>query len=192
MTQPRGSDVELVRAARKDPEAFAAFYRSHADWVYRWCLGQTRDPHVAADLTAETFAQALVSLRRFRGGEPGAGTAWTFGIARNLVRAYLVRRRVETDARERLGIPIREYEPDEFAAADERLDAAALAAEVAAAVGSLPRELRETLELRAVDGLPYEQIAARTGTTAAHARMRLVRAVRTASARLARKKEPQL
>ena len=189
---PARSDADLLRAARQDADAFAAFYRGHATWVERWLRAQVRDPHVAADLTAETFAQALVSLGRFRGRNPGDGTAWLFGIARNLLRGYAARRRVETEARERLGIPIRDYGPDEFVAAEERLDASALAVEIAAAVGSLPRELRETLELRAVDGLPYDEIAARTGTTAANARMRVARAVRTASARLARNKEPQL
>ena len=191
MTAAR-SDADLLRAARKDADAFAAFYRDHAAWVERWLRSHVRDPHVAADLTAETFAQALVSLERFRGRERGAGTAWLFGIARNLLRGYAARRRVETEARERLGIAIRDYGPDEFAAADERLDANALAAEIAAALGSLPPELRETLELRAVDGLPYGEIAARTGTTAANARMRVARAVRTAGTRLTRNKEPHL
>jgi RNA polymerase sigma factor (sigma-70 family) len=189
---PTRSDADLLRAARKDADAFAVFYRAHVAWVERWLRGQVRDPHVAADLTAETFAQALLSLARFRGREPGEGTAWLFGIARNLLRGYLARRRVETDARDRLGIAIRDYAPDEFAAADERMDASALAAEIAAAVGSLPADLRETLELRALDGLPYDEIAARTGTTAANARMRVARAVRTAGARLARKREPLL
>lgn len=189
---PARSDADLLRNAGKDADAFAVFYRGHAAWVERWLLAQVRDPHVAADLTAETFAQALVSLGRFRGRDPGDGTAWLFGIARNLLRGYAARRRVETAARNRLGIPIRDYGPDEFAAVDERLDATALAAEIAAALGSLTPELRETLELRAVDGLPYDDIAARTGTTAANARMRVARAVRTAGARLAKKKEPEL
>ena len=189
---PARSDADLLRNAGKDADAFAVFYRGHAAWVERWLLAQVRDPHVAADLTAETFAQALVSLGRFRGRDPGDGTAWLFGIARNLLRGYAARRRVETAARNRLGIPIRDYGPDEFAAVDERLDATALAAEIAAALGSLTPQLRETLELRAVDGLPYDDIAARTGTTAANARMRVARAVRTAGARLAKKKEPEL
>ena len=184
MTQSGGSDAELLRAARKDPEAFAAFYRSHADWVYRWLAGQVRDPHVATDLTAETFAQALVSLGRFRGSEPGSGTGWLFGIARNLLRRYAARRAVETRARERLEIPRRGYLSDDFEEVDERIDAQALAAEIEDALGGLSPDLRETLQLRALDDLDYLEIAARTGTTEANARMRVSRALRAAGARL--------
>jgi RNA polymerase sigma factor (sigma-70 family) len=186
------SDTDLLRAARKDPQAFAAFYRSHASWVDRWLRAQVRDPHVAADLTAEAFAQALLSIDKFRGRDAGDGTAWMFGIARNLLRGYLARRRVETNARERLAIPMRDFGPDELEAVDERLDIQALTTEIAAAVGSLPPALRESLQLRAVDGLPYDEIAARTGTTPANARMRVARAVRAAGARLGRDKELQL
>ena len=191
MTAP-ASDADLLRAARKDPAAFGSFYRTHASWVDRWFRAQVRDPHVAADLTAETFAQALLSIGRFRGRHRGDGTAWVFGIARNLLRGYLTRRSVESEARERLRMPVREFAPDEFAAADERLDTAALAAEIDAAVASLPPVLRESLELRALDGLHYDEIAARTGTTPANARMRVARAIRSAGARLGKNKELQL
>lgn len=109
-----------------------------------------------------------------------------------MLRGYLARRRVETDARERLSIPVRQFAADDFHAVDERLDTAALAAEIAAALGSLPPALRETLTLRAVDGLPYGEIAARTGTTPANARMRVARALRAAGARLGKSKELQL
>jgi RNA polymerase sigma-70 factor (ECF subfamily) len=178
------SDAAQLRAARKDPEAFTAFYRDHAEWLDRWFRVQVGDAHVAADLTAETFAQALTSLGRFRGSGRGEGTAWLFGIGRNLLRRYLARKSVETRAREALEIPLRDYEPDEYAAADERLDAAALAREIEQALGALSPGLRRTLELRTLDGLDYSEIAERTGTTETSARMRVSRALRTAGARL--------
>lgn len=178
------SDAAQLRAARKDPEAFTGFYRDHAEWLDRWFRLQTGDAHAAADLTAETFAQALVSLARFRGTEPGSGTAWVFGIARNLLRGFHARRAVDTRARERLAMPLRDYGPDEYEQADGRLDAAALAAEIEAALGGLSPDLRRTLELRAVEGLGYAEIATATGTTEASARMRVSRALRAAGARL--------
>ncbi len=79
-------DLELLLAAREDPDAFGEFYRRHAVAVERWLRSQTPDMSTAADLTAETFAQALVSLRRFRGGSDEAARAWLYGIARNLAR----------------------------------------------------------------------------------------------------------
>ena len=162
---PTSSDAALLRAATKDPEAFSAFYRGHAEWVDRWFRLQVADANTAADLTAETFAQALLSLRKFRGHEAGEGTAWLFGIARNLLRRYIDRRRVETEARERLEMPFRDYGPDEYDAVDARLDADALREEIRAAVGSLTPNLRATLELRALEDLDYDEIARRTDTT---------------------------
>ena len=181
------NDADQLRAARKDPEAFAGFYRDHGDWVFRWVRIQVDDAETAMDLTAETFAQALLSLRRFRGREPGAGTAWVFGIARNLVRRYFERRRVEADARSRLGMPLRSYEPDEYLEADERLDADALAEEIADALGCLPPRLRQTLEARVVDGLEYGEIASNAGISEANARMRVARGLRALRSRLSLK-----
>jgi hypothetical protein len=61
------SDGALLRAAREEPEAFGAFYRRHVVAVERWIRRQTPDSGTAADLTGETFAQALVRVSKFRG-----------------------------------------------------------------------------------------------------------------------------
>src|SRR5690242_9098926 len=136
------SDVALLRAARRDPDAFGRFYRGHAEWVYRWLVLQVGDAGVASDLTAETFAQALVSLPRFRGERRGSGTAWLFGIARNLVRDYFRTRRVETQARTRMAMPVLDYAPDESEAVEARLDAEAVAPRLATALDGLSPGLR--------------------------------------------------
>ena len=56
-----GNDLALLCAARTDPEAFGEVYGRHAAAVERWIRVRTPDMATAADLTAETFAQALVS-----------------------------------------------------------------------------------------------------------------------------------
>jgi RNA polymerase sigma-70 factor (ECF subfamily) len=63
------SDAELLRAARSDPAAFRELYERHAVQIHRFHLRRTRDADAAHDLTAETFAQAWLSRRRFR--DPG-------------------------------------------------------------------------------------------------------------------------
>ena len=63
MHSPGLDDSELLRRARVDADAFAAFYRRHAHAVYRSLLSDCGDPDVALDLTAETFARALQSTR---------------------------------------------------------------------------------------------------------------------------------
>ena len=182
-------DVEQLRAAREDPAAFTAFYADHARWVDRWFNIHVRDPHVAADLTGETFAKALASLSRFNGDQPGSGTAWLFGIARNLLFRYRTQQTIESRARRMLEIRVADIDVDDYERIDARLDAEALAADIRRAVGVLPPLLRESLELRAVDGLSYAEIAVRTGVSEPNARMRFVRALRAARLRLTSKKE---
>src|SRR5687767_4613550 len=97
------TDDELLVASATDEEAFAQFYRRHCGPVAGFFLHRVRDPEVAADLTAETFAAALAGRRRYR-PDKGPATAWLYGIARHkLTRAY-ERGRVEDKARRALGM----------------------------------------------------------------------------------------
>src|ERR671928_142087 len=52
------TDEDLLVA--NTPEAFGEFYDRHARTVLGYFARRTRDPEVAADLTAETFASATV------------------------------------------------------------------------------------------------------------------------------------
>ena len=101
------TDAELLLAARTDPQAFREFYERYAVWVRTWFQRQTGSETAALDLTAETFAQAWRMLRRFKDMADGSGAPWLFGIARNLLRQYHKHNRIETAARERLGMPLR-------------------------------------------------------------------------------------
>jgi RNA polymerase sigma-70 factor (ECF subfamily) len=180
---PGQSDLELLRAARSDPGAFGEFYRRHAVGIERWIRAQTPDMATAADLTAETFAQALVSLDRFRGGSDEAARGWLFGIARNLVRRYHRRGRAELRTCRRLGIQL-DHDVDELAEIDAQLDAARAGSELTHAIDKLPDSQRQALQLRVVDELDYRQAAALMGTSEQNARIRVSRALKTLSQRL--------
>ena len=102
---PAGSpshDAALLRAARTDAAAFEAFYARGAPPLHAWVRARHNDPESANDLTAETFAAALVGLGRFRGQDPGDGVAWLWGIARNLLHQHYRTSRLETSARSKL------------------------------------------------------------------------------------------
>ncbi len=58
------TDAQLLLASRTDPEAFTALYRRHAEALLRFFARRTLDPEAAAELTAETFAQAFASKIR--------------------------------------------------------------------------------------------------------------------------------
>ena len=105
------SDAQLIREARTDPDAFGDLYRRHVPSVHAFLRGRVPEL-VAGELTAETFAQAAVSLRRFRDEAGGSALPWLYGIARNLLRTYYEHERVESRARRRLGLPIHAYELD--------------------------------------------------------------------------------
>lgn len=175
-------DAALLRAARRDPVAFCCFYERHAVRLHGWLRSQTVGAEVANDLTAETFAQVLVSLRRFRGGDDDQAAAWLYGIARNLVSQYQRKDRVETSARSRVGMPIRDY--SEYEASDESLDAEALGTRLHDAIADLSDAERDALNLRVVDQLTYEEVAERLSIEVPAARMRVSRALQTLRTRL--------
>ena len=164
------TDAELMAAARKDPRAFRAVYDRYAERVYAFMLGRTRDPHAAHDLTAETFAQAWQARGRFRDESGGSAGPWLFGIARHLVAQSVRRRRIELAACAKLGILERLDEPrasveptdDWLEGLDDALD-------------ELPDGERAAVELRVVDGLGYDAIAAGLDTTPGAARVRVTR-----------------
>src|SRR3954452_3665104 len=172
------TDVELLLAARTDPQAFREFYERYAVWMRSWFQRQTGSETAALDLTAETFAQAWRSLKRFRDLADGSGAPWLFGIARNLLRQYHKHNRIETAARRRLGLPLAFAESEDYERVDDRVAAAAMAPALAVAVKGLPADQRRALELRVVDQLPYDEVAGRLGCSENAARLRVSRALR--------------
>jgi RNA polymerase sigma-70 factor (ECF subfamily) len=178
------TDVELLIAAKTDPQAFREFYERYAVWMRSWFQRQTGSESAALDLTAETFAQAWRSLRRFRDMADGSGAPWLFGIARNLLRQYHKHNRIETAARARMGLPIEWEGTEAYDAVDERMAAVSLKPALQMAVGALPTDQRRALELRVVQQLPYDEVAVRLGCSINAARLRVSRALRALTVEL--------
>jgi DNA-directed RNA polymerase specialized sigma24 family protein len=59
-----GSDDELLVAADRDGASFTAFYLRYERAMLAYFLRRTHDAELAADLTAEVFAAALLACRR--------------------------------------------------------------------------------------------------------------------------------
>jgi RNA polymerase sigma factor (sigma-70 family) len=176
MSSTAKTDPELLAAARRDPHAFKEFYDRYALMIGFWLRRRASSDDVAAELTAETFAQAWLSLRRFKGEDDDSGAPWLFGIARNVLGTYLRKRTVETAGRLKLGMSVAPG-VDEFEQVDERLAAEAVAPDVRDAFAMLPAEQREALELRTIGQLPYTDVAARLGCSENAARLRVSRAL---------------
>ena len=79
------------------------FYDRHVKALLGYFARRTFNPEEAADLTAETFASALVARKRFKPGGPPA-TAWLFAIASRRLADYQRRGRVEQRTRRSLAM----------------------------------------------------------------------------------------
>jgi RNA polymerase sigma-70 factor, ECF subfamily len=164
------SDTELL--GLDDPDAFAELYDRHVGKILAWSSARVGD--YDADLTAEVFAAAWNSRKRFRDEHNGTALPWLYGIAHNVFRSSLRKRRVEYSARERLGLPITVVHAD-FEAVDDRLS---FPSAVLREVANLPDSERELLVLRLVEERPYKEIARRLQCTPVAARLRVSRSLR--------------
>lgn len=171
---PLVEDDELLRRARHAPEAFATFYERTFDELLGYFRRRVFDAELAADLTAETYAQLLRNLRRF---DPARGSArqYLYGIARNQHLMWQRKGVVSNRYRNTVGIgQLPAWGEDEEAAVD-RVDAARLVDAVRRAMASLPPGEREAVERRVLDGLPYRDVAQALGCSEVAARVRVSR-----------------
>jgi RNA polymerase sigma-70 factor (ECF subfamily) len=176
------NDAELIRDARRDPDALGELYRRHAERLHSWLRSQV-SPQIACELTAETFAQAALSLRRFEDRGTGSASPWLFGIAKNLLRRYYERERVDRGARRRLGMPEAAPELD-VERVQERERAERIRPSLVAALATLPPGQRRALELRVIEELPYDEVASSLSCSEVAARIRVTRALGSLSERL--------
>jgi len=167
------SDASLLREAMEDPSAFSELYVRHVEEVYGWL--RRRLVWAARDLTAETFARAWLGRGRFRDERDGSALPWLLGIAANVLADTVRRDRIETRARERLGLPLDLASEDGYTAVEERLSPRVA---LMNGLGALPVHERDALELRVVDELSYAQVAKRLAIRPAAARLRVSRALR--------------
>ncbi len=165
------TDEELLadtRPGRAGP-SFAAFYERHEKALLAYFRRRSASAEVAADLAAETFAQALASRRRFSARGEGAGAAWLYGIAGHVLARSVRRGRVEDRARHRLGLPPHALDDDALRAID------GLADDAISALDALPADQREAVWARVVGERAYPEIAADLRCSEAAARQRVSR-----------------
>jgi RNA polymerase sigma-70 factor (ECF subfamily) len=133
----------------------------------RWISGNDHD---AEDVVQESFAKAFQAYDRFRGGDP---RTWLLAIVRNTAINFIQRRRPK------LEVAWSEHQPeprDTAADPEARLVQQSRRDQIRGAIERLPREFRETLVLREIEGLSYKEIAAVLGVPAGTVMSRLSRA----------------
>ena len=171
------TDSELLIASRTEPEAFTELYRRHAEDLLRYFARRTLDPETAAELTAETFAEAFASRANYR--DQGVnGVAWLYGIARHRLGRFFRSGRVDAAARRKLGMPERDLPPEDYERIEDLIDFAPIREALVEALETLSHDQREAMRLRVIDGLGYAEVAERLKCTEQNARQRVSRGLR--------------
>ena len=116
----------------------------------RWLVGNQQD---AEDVVQESFTKAYQAVDRFRGDD---ARAWLLAIVRNTSLTFLQRRKpnLEVEWTETLREPA-----DGTPGPEKRLIQQARRDRVRDAIEHLPREFREALVLREIEGMAYKEIA---------------------------------
>ena len=179
MTEAAAARSKAGRAGARGPASDAAaeferLYRANVEAVTAYFARRTADPHVVADLTAETFVTAITSFGSF---DPRKGTAraWVFGIARHVYAAHCEAYGRQQDRLLRLA-GRRDLEPDQVEELLDRIDAERAGRDLVTGLGALPDSDRALVELVDIAGLRPKEAAAALGVTPGAVRMRLMRA----------------
>jgi RNA polymerase sigma-70 factor (ECF subfamily) len=173
----RLDDGALLVLSREDPDAFGAFYERHAEDLLRFFARRTLDPDAAAELTAETFAEAFASRHRYRERGVGAGP-WLYGIAKHKLSRFFRDGAVDQRARRRLGLPEREVSSADYERIEELIDFERVGRAIADALTTLSAEQREAMTLRVIEQRPYAEVAQMLACTEQTARARVSRGLK--------------
>jgi RNA polymerase sigma-70 factor (ECF subfamily) len=163
------NDAVALAQSVSTPDAFSVVYRRHVRAIHIFVAARL-GPVQAEDVVADVFAAAFAARATFDKSATDA-RPWLYGIATNKLRQHRA-----AEARW-LRQPHREEDvPDELGArSDERLDAHALAPELAAALACLTPAERDALVLFILEDLTHGEIAKALGIHRGTAKVRLHR-----------------
>ncbi|MFA7230358.1 MAG: sigma-70 family RNA polymerase sigma factor [Victivallaceae bacterium] len=178
MSLTKLSDHELIAEFKNgNTTVFDELMNRHAMKLYRTVFGLISDHHDAEEVVQDAFVRAFRALDKFR-GDANFNT-WLHRIAVNLARnKYHWNRRRGSGQNisiyqhsDNLGDENQEQEmhlPDTSAIPDRMAQNVELEKTVTDSFDKLPDSLRETMMLRHIDEMSYEQIAevlnCKTGT----------------------------
>lgn len=160
----------ILERSREDPRAFAGLYEKYFDRIFNFIFRQTDDEDLTADLSSQTFLNALKNAGKFEyRGVPVS--AWLYRIASNEVNKHY--RKVKRDK----VFSIEEVKVRELIElGDEGWDDE-LVTQLMAYLKELPTDMLEVLELRFFEDKDFKEIAFILDITESGAKMRTYRAL---------------
>ena len=151
---------------------FSTLYKKYAPEVFRFALYLSGDSSQAEDITSETFVRAWTSPEPI---ESATVKGYLLTIARNLFLHGLRRKSRQVPLQMELPDP----QASPYLQAEQKEEFRALLA----GLQELPEIDRAALLMRALDGMPYEEISRTLGISLSSAKVKIHRA-RLALARI--------
>lgn len=178
-TRTEPTDEELL--ASHETVDFGLFYDRHVRRLLGYFQRRTGDPQVAADLTAETFASAIVAQQRYvPTGAPAL--SWLYAIAGRRLVDYQRRGAVERKMQRALSMERPQLAAEDAAMIRLLADDATLSL-----LADLPRDQREAVTAHVIEGEDYPAVAAAAQTSEAAVRQRVSRGLGTLRRRMGRR-----
>ena len=142
----------VIRAKAGEREAFALLIRHNIQRIYRAAHAVLRNRDDAEDIAQETFVRAYQSISRFDETRPLF--PWLYRIARNLCL-----NRIERVAKRESELPEFDYLPDVAIGPEDSVIASEERKQIRDAVGQLPDQHRQIIELSHFQECSYREIA---------------------------------
>lgn len=148
-------------------DPFSELYETYKKQIYAYLLKNTGNPHIAEELTHDTFIKAFKSLNKFR-GESTLKT-WLFTIARNTYLNYYKKKATKYE----ISNDIIDLEWSDKRDAYREMEAKV---NISAILSMLSEKDRTFLLLRDQQGMSYREIANITGDTEGTVKVGIYRA----------------
>lgn len=182
------TDLELVKRVQSgDKSAFDILVIKYQQKVINLVTRYVHDPHIAMDVSQESFIKAYRGLKNFRGDS--AFYTWLYRISINTAKNYLVSRSRrmpddDIDAQE-----AEQYEGGgmlrDISTPENQVLSNEIQGTLKKAIEALPDDLRIAITLRELEGLSYEEIAEAMDCPIGTVRSRIFRARESIEAELA-------
>lgn len=164
------SEYAILEKSRKNPDEFGLLYKKYFDRIFGFIYRQTDDEDIAADLTSQTFLNALKNVDKFTfRGVPVS--AWFYKIAGNEVNRYYRKKKSSKTFSLEEGKVRDLYEQANEGWDEEMIE------RLLSYLAELPAEMLEVLNLRFFEDKDFKEISFILDITESGAKMRTYRAL---------------
>jgi RNA polymerase sigma-70 factor (ECF subfamily) len=155
---PEG-EKELIKRAKKDPEAFSELYEKYYSQIFGYALKRVANLEIAQDVTSETFLKALKNLWQFRWRNIPF-SCWLYRIASNEIVNYFRKHKAKMIPLEKISEPVSNDNLEiEFIEAQEELEKHQDFLRVQEKISKLHFKYQEVIVLRFFEQKQIKEIA---------------------------------